>query len=168
MVLEVSGSFLDPRARYLAESLVRRRRRTANFAHVSVAKLFFSVSDDAVSRSDVSSAIFAFWRALSKSSAYHKKHLVVTIILKYACNAINKLHDVCQAISLVNILHIRIVIHTHPFNGPFPGLYQVSRYQKGTKTNLDFSEARYSETPSSESDHPTFSRNVKMSDDRSS
>jgi len=30
--------------------------------------------------------------------------------------------------------------HTHPFNGPFTGTTQVSRYQKG-KTNLDFTEA---------------------------
>jgi len=33
------------------------------------------------------------------------------------------------------------VVHTidiiHPFNGPFSGTTQVSRYQKG-KTNLDF------------------------------
>jgi len=38
------------------------------------------------------------------------------------------------------------VIHTyiHPFNGPFSRTTQVSRYQKG-KTNLDFTEARYSE-----------------------
>jgi len=34
--------------------------------------------------------------------------------------------------------------HTHPFNGPFSGTTQVSRYQKG-KTNLDFAEARDSE-----------------------
>ena len=34
--------------------------------------------------------------------------------------------------------------HTHPFNGPFCGTAQVSRYQKG-KTNLDFTEARDSE-----------------------
>jgi len=34
--------------------------------------------------------------------------------------------------------------HTHPFNGPFSGITQVSRYQKG-KTNLDFTEARDSE-----------------------
>ena len=32
----------------------------------------------------------------------------------------------------------------HPFNGPFSGITQVSRYQKG-KTNLDFTEARESE-----------------------
>ena len=31
--------------------------------------------------------------------------------------------------------------HTHPFNSPFSGTTQVSRYQKG-KTNLDFTEAR--------------------------
>ena len=37
----------------------------------------------------------------------------------------------------------RNAIHTHtrPFNGPFSGTTQVSRYQKG-KTNLDFTEAR--------------------------
>ena len=34
--------------------------------------------------------------------------------------------------------------HTHPFNGPFYGSTQVSRYQKGN-TNLDFYEARDSE-----------------------
>ena len=34
--------------------------------------------------------------------------------------------------------------HKHPFNGPFSGTTQVSRYQKG-KTNLDFTEARDSE-----------------------
>ena len=34
--------------------------------------------------------------------------------------------------------------HTHPFNGPFSGTAQVSRYQKG-KTSLDFTEARDSE-----------------------
>ena len=34
--------------------------------------------------------------------------------------------------------------HTQPFNGPFSGTTQVSRYQKG-KTNLDFTEAKDSE-----------------------
>jgi len=34
--------------------------------------------------------------------------------------------------------------HAHPFNSPFSGTTQVSRYQKG-KTNLDFTEARDSE-----------------------
>ena len=33
---------------------------------------------------------------------------------------------------------------THPFNDPFSGTTQVSRYQKG-KTNLDFTEVRDSE-----------------------
>jgi len=35
--------------------------------------------------------------------------------------------------------------HTHPFNGPFSGTTQVSRYQKLGKTNLDFTEARDSD-----------------------
>jgi len=34
--------------------------------------------------------------------------------------------------------------HIHPFNGPFSGTTQVSRYKKG-KTNLDFTEAKDSE-----------------------
>jgi len=38
----------------------------------------------------------------------------------------------------------KIIIHTHPFNGPFSGTTRVGRYQKG-KTNLDFTEARDSE-----------------------
>jgi len=36
------------------------------------------------------------------------------------------------------------ITHTHPFNGSFLGITQVSRYQKG-KTNLDFTEERDSE-----------------------
>jgi len=39
---------------------------------------------------------------------------------------------------------ILIHTHTHPFNGPFSGTTQVSRYQKG-KTNLDFTGARDNE-----------------------
>ena len=35
--------------------------------------------------------------------------------------------------------------HIHPFNGLFSGTTRVSRYQKG-KTNLDFTEARDSES----------------------
>ena len=42
----------------------------------------------------------------------------------------------------------RVVIlrspHTHPFNGPFSGTTQVSRYQRD-RTNLDFIEARNSQ-----------------------
>jgi len=45
-----------------------------------------------------------------------------------------------QVLSIYNETHT----HTHPFNGPYSGTIQVSRYQKG-KTNLDFSEARDSE-----------------------
>ena len=39
---------------------------------------------------------------------------------------------------------ITLWTYTHPFNGPFSGTIQVSRYQNG-KTNLDFTEARDSE-----------------------
>ena len=36
-------------------------------------------------------------------------------------------------------------LNQHTFNGPFCGTTQVSQYQKG-KTNLDFTEARDSES----------------------
>ena len=45
--------------------------------------------------------------------------------------------------SILSTRHYRHThTHTHPFNGPFSG---VSQYQKG-KTNLDFTEARDSES----------------------
>jgi len=40
--------------------------------------------------------------------------------------------------------HTHTHTHTHPFNSPFCGTTQVSRYQK-SRTNLDFTEARDSE-----------------------
>ena len=40
---------------------------------------------------------------------------------------------------------VQLMPHTHPFNGPFSGTAWVSRYQKGKKTNVDFTEARDSE-----------------------
>jgi len=43
-------------------------------------------------------------------------------------------------------------LHTHPFNGPFSGTTQVSRYQKG-KTNLDFTDVRDSEWQWHQLDH---------------
>ena len=42
-------------------------------------------------------------------------------------------------------IHIVLHTHTHPFNGPLSRTTRVSRYQKG-KTNLDFTEARDSES----------------------
>jgi len=47
-------------------------------------------------------------------------------------------------------------IHTHPFNGPFSGTTQVSRYQKG-KTHLDFTGARDSEWQTDASTPPLCS-----------
>jgi len=44
------------------------------------------------------------------------------------------------------------IAHTHPFNNPFSGTTQVSRYQKG-KTNLDFTEAKDSEWQWHQLDH---------------
>jgi len=42
----------------------------------------------------------------------------------------------------LNQVHLE---HTHPFNGPLSGNTRVSWYQKGGKTNPDFTEARDSE-----------------------
>jgi len=47
--------------------------------------------------------------------------------------------------SLTKHTHTHTHTHAHPFNGPFSGNTQVSRYQKG-KTNPDFTEARDSES----------------------
>jgi len=46
-----------------------------------------------------------------------------------------RVYTIVRELEFVNHTHI------HPFNGPFSGTTQVSRYQKG-KTNLDFTEAR--------------------------
>jgi len=51
----------------------------------------------------------------------------------------------CRPANSVKALKARLIhTHTHTFNGPLSGTARVSRYQKG-KTNLDFTEARYSE-----------------------
>ena len=55
--------------------------------------------------------------------------------------------EVCDLINMTNILTTSCLTsntHTHPFNGPFTGTTQVSRYLK-RKTSLDFTEARDSE-----------------------
>jgi len=52
-----------------------------------------------------------------------------------------------------NTLYSKVTFtRTHPFNSPFSGTTQVSRYQKG-KTNLDFTEARDSEWQWHQLDH---------------
>ena len=50
----------------------------------------------------------------------------------------------CYTRSLLLLQLFHLCTYTHPFNGPFSGTTQVSRYQKG-KTNRDFTEARNSE-----------------------
>ena len=54
------------------------------------------------------------------------------------------LQNIFAPINTPRELLLLLHTHTHPFNGPFSGTTQVSRYQKG-KTNLDFTEARDSE-----------------------
>jgi len=48
-----------------------------------------------------------------------------------------------QTLLLQNRTKTHTHTHTYPFNGHLSGTTQVSQYQKG-KTNLDFTEARYS------------------------
>ena len=59
-------------------------------------------------------------------------------------NAFRKFYLLFQMSVLPFPYHTHTRTHTHPFNGPFSGTTQGSRYQKG-KTNLDFTEARDSE-----------------------
>jgi len=59
--------------------------------------------------------------------------------LRLGCRPIHTFHSCGKAYT-----HTHTHTHTHPFNGPFSGTTQVSRYQKG-KTNLDFTEARDNE-----------------------
>jgi len=71
---------------------------------------------------------------------------------------VNDTHKIMSLIHLTfsyckSVMHISTgLIITHPFNGPFSGATQVSRYQKG-KTNLDFTEARDSEWQWHQLDH---------------
>jgi len=53
--------------------------------------------------------------------------------------------------------------HTHPFNGPFSGTTRVSRYQ-GSKTNLDFTEARDSEWQWQQLDHMQVCTSLQTDD----
>jgi len=46
---------------------------------------------------------------------------------------------------ILNLTHIHTCAGARAFNGPSSGITWVSRYQKGKKTNLDFTEARDSE-----------------------
>jgi len=63
--------------------------------------------------------------------------------IKRVCVYITKLNYICSIWSNAPHIHITFcsLIHTHTFNGPFPGTIQVSRYQKGNH----FTEARDSE-----------------------
>jgi len=64
-------------------------------------------------------------------------------------------HSPPQAASVKKLLY-KLYTHTHPFNGPFSGTTQVSRYQKG-KTHLDFTGARDSEWQTDASTPPLCS-----------
>ena len=68
--------------------------------------------------------------------------------LRYAmhCSYPNKTFNTKTSINITQTRDkmTQVHTHTHPFNGPFSGTTQASRYQKD-KTNLDFTEARDSE-----------------------
>ena len=63
---------------------------------------------------------------------------------RHAAHIHSDAHTLCYTDTLTYLLTCYKHTHTHPFNGPFSGTTQVSRYQKG-KTNLDSTEARDSE-----------------------
>jgi len=67
--------------------------------------------------------------------------MLTVMILKYTYQHTRSLH-LQQYSTQLHVMQTHT--HTHPFNGPFSGTTQVSRYQKG-KTNLDFTKARDSE-----------------------
>ena len=64
----------------------------------------------------------------------------VSFVCLTACLSVCCIHFTCWLLLLL----CYFVLDHQPFNGPFSGNTQVSRYQKG-KTNLDFTEARDSE-----------------------
>ena len=69
---------------------------------------------------------------------------VMLILLEHVCASVSlKLKKYARHQETTGQLR-GLINNTHPFNGPFSGTTQVSRYQKGT-TNLDFNEARDSE-----------------------
>ena len=78
------------------------------------------------------------------SSVYHTNEVLDVLLLHFICLSICHTDQPCQSgrimlsdFSVTGCLYT----HTHPFNGPFSGTTQVSRYQKG-KTNLDFTKGR--------------------------
>ena len=75
---------------------------------------------------------------------YHTNEVLDVLLLHFICLSICHTGQPCQSgrimlsgFSVTGCLYT----HTHPFNGPFSGTTQVSRYQKG-KTNLDFTKGR--------------------------
>ena len=73
-------------------------------------------------------------------------HVDGSVFIPVACCSLLQTVDSgqCEVKKILSINYKTLYTHTHPFNGPFSGTTQVSRYQKG-KTNLDFTEARDSE-----------------------
>ena len=61
-----------------------------------------------------------------------------------ACASLEQWNLWCSGVFFTSYGWYCLHTHTPPFNGPFSGTTQESRYQKG-KTNLDFTEARDSE-----------------------
>ena len=60
------------------------------------------------------------------------------------CARQSKASRIVTSCRTYKIFQLLLLLHTHPFNGPFSRTTQVGRYQKG-KTNLDCTEARDSE-----------------------
>jgi len=83
---------------------------------------------------------------LHSATAENQKINKIKIVVTYRCcdHILPYYHYYQIILLLLLVLQILLLLLTHPFNGPFSGTAQVSRYQKG-KTNLDFTEARDSE-----------------------
>ena len=81
------------------------------------------------------------------SSVYHTNEVLDVLLLHFICLSICHTDQPCQSGRImlsdfsVYWMLTHTHTHTHPFNGPFSGTTQVSRYQKG-KTNLDFTKGR--------------------------
>ena len=111
----------------LNENTASTTAMTTTFTTTSITLGFFT------------SLVFRVTRWQARSPVNNRK--LRSDVMKFADNSLNLSNSLTfQAFQKTGYTHT----HTHPFNGPFSGTTQVSRYQKG-RTNLDFTEARDSE-----------------------
>jgi len=85
-----------------------------------------------------------FWEGVCLSNTRNLLNFVTDLVRAQYENCLQHVRAIYCTSVLHTHTHTHARTHTHPFNGPFSGNTQVSRYQKG-KTNLDFTGARDSE-----------------------